>query len=222
MGIISIFASGLDASHILIYLGAWLIAIVVAIVCHEFAHCWTAVKMGGDTPRLAGRLTLNPAKHFDALGFVFLILLGFGWAKPVPINSRNFRNIKKGEILVSLSGVLTNFVLCIIFVLCYSLCALFLDTSILILEFLEIMFYYLACTNLFFAVFNLLPLYPLDGFNLIAAFCRYDNKFIVFMRKWSFVILLVLLLTGVLGWVLGLFADLIIGNLLALFTMIFV
>ena len=160
-------------------------------------------------------------KHFDALGFVFLIILGFGWAKPVPINSNNFRNVRKGEVVVGISGILTNFVLCIIFTLCYSLCALFLDATGLFFEFLQIMFYYLACTNLVFAVFNLLPLYPLDGFNLIAAFCRYDNKFVVFMRQWSWVIMLLLLLTGALGWLLGAFSNLIIGNLLKLFTIIF-
>lgn len=221
LGIINIFTSGLDAAHIFIYLGAWIIAIVVAIVCHEFAHSYAAVKMGDLTPKYAGRLTLNPAKHFDALGFVFLILIGFGWAKPVPINSNNFRNIRKGEVIVALSGILTNLVLCIIFTLCYSLCALFLDPTLLIFEFLQILFYYLACTNLIFAVFNLLPLYPLDGFNLVSAFCRYDNKFLAFMRQWSWVILLVLLITGALGWVLTAFSNLVIGNLLALFGMIF-
>lgn len=221
MGILDIFISGLDAAHIFIYLGAWLIAIVVAIVCHEFAHSYAAVKLGDMTPKYAGRLTLNPAKHFDSLGFLFLVLLGFGWAKPVPINSNNFRNIRKGEVIVGISGILTNFVLCIIFTLCYSLCAIFLDGSVLFFEFLQILFYYLACTNLVFAVFNLLPLYPLDGFGLIAAFCRYDNKFIVFMRKWSWIIMIVLLLTGALSWLLGAFTKLVIGNLLVLFTMIF-
>lgn len=217
MGIISIFNLGLDAAHIFVYLGAWLIAIVVAIICHEFAHSFAAVKLGDETPRLAGRLTLNPAKHFDALGFVFLVLVGFGWAKPVPINSRNFRNIRKGEIIVSLAGILTNLVLCILFTICYVLCAVYLTESVLFYEFLIIMFQFLAYTNLFFAVFNLLPLYPLDGFNMIAAFCRYDNKFIVFMRKWSFLIMLVLLLTGALNWILSAFSDLIIGNIVRIF-----
>lgn len=221
MGIFSIFASGLDAAHIFILLGAWIISITVAIVFHEFAHSYTAVKMGDNTPKIAGRLTLNPVKHFDAMGFVFLIILGFGWAKPVPINSNNFRNIKKGEILVALSGILTNLVLCIVFTLCYTLCVGFLDTSLLFNEFLIYLFFYLSAINLCFAVFNLLPLYPLDGFNLVSAFCRYDNPFIQFMRKWSFVIMLVLLISGAFGWILNAFSNLIIGNLMVLFSMIF-
>ncbi len=218
MGIFTILFSGLDAAHIFAFLGAWIIAITVAIVFHEFAHSFTAVKMGDETPRMAGRLTLNPAKHFDALGFVFLIILGFGWSKPVPINSNNFRNVRKGEVLVSLSGIITNFILFIIFLFCYVLCMLYLDSTVFFYEFLQMMFFYLASTNLFFAVFNLLPLYPLDGFNFIRAFCRYDNKFIQFMYKWSFLIMLVLLLTGALGWLLGNFANVVINGFLSLFT----
>ena len=218
MGIFTILFSGLDAAHIFAFLGAWIIAITVAIVFHEFAHSFTAVKMGDETPRMAGRLTLNPAKHFDALGFVFLIILGFGWSKPVPINSNNFRNVRIGEVLVSLSGIITNFILFIIFLFCYVLCMLYLDSTVFFYEFLQMMFFYLASTNLFFAVFNLLPLYPLDGFNFIRAFCRYDNKFIQFMYKWSFLIMLVLLLTGALGWLLGNFANVVINGFLSLFT----
>ncbi len=218
-GIISILISSDSAVEIFMLLGAWIIAIVVAIVCHEFAHAYTAVKMGDMTPKMAGRMTLNPIKHFDALGFVFLIILGFGWAKPVPINANNFRNIRKGEVLVSISGILTNFVLCIIFSVCFALTALLLDSAVLFYEFLQAVFQFLAYTNLCFAVFNLLPLYPLDGFNLIRAFCRYDNKFIQFMYKWSFLILIILLLTGVLGWVMSAFGDLVIWGIVDLFAL---
>ncbi len=218
MGILNIFFSNLDAAHIFILLGAWLIAIVVAIVCHECAHSFVAVKMGDMTPKYAGRLSLNPARHFDALGFVFLVILGFGWAKPVPINPNNFRNVKKGEILVSLAGIVTNFILCIIFTVCAALCFLYLDSSVLFYYFLQYVFYFLAATNLCFAVFNLLPLYPLDGFNLIRAFCRYDNKFIQFMYKWSFLIMLVLLISGLFGWIISLFTDAVIGGIFGLFN----
>lgn len=216
-GILDIFINGGDAAHIFVLLGAWLIAIVVAIVCHEFAHSFAAVKMGDMTPKYAGRLSLNPARHFDALGFVFMVLIGFGWAKPVPINSNNFRNVKKGEIIVSLAGVLTNFILCIIFTVCAALCIAYLDSSVLFFYFLRQVFYFLAATNLCFAVFNLLPLFPLDGFNLIRAFCKYDNKFIQFMYKWSFLIMLVLLLTGAFGWVLNAFTRAVIGGIFGLF-----
>ena len=157
-------------------------------------------------------------KNFLCYLWRFLIILGFGWSKPVPINSNNFRNVRIGEVLVSLSGIITNFILFIIFLFCYVLCMLYLDSTVFFYEFLQMMFFYLASTNLFFAVFNLLPLYPLDGFNFIRAFCRYDNKFIQFMYKWSFLIMLVLLLTGALGWLLGNFANVVINGFLSLFT----
>ena len=221
MGIIDIFFSNLGWEQILIYLGAWLIAITVGIVVHEFAHCYAAVKMGDDTPKFAGRLTLNPAKHFDPLGFLFLVLIGFGWAKPVPINSSNFRNVRKGEVVVSLAGILTNLVLSIIFLFLYVVCATFLDPSVLFYEFLIMLFNFLASVNFVLAIFNLLPIYPLDGFNFVAAFCRYDNKFVVFMRNYGSWILLLLLITGAFYFLINWLYDLILGNLAYAFSLMF-
>ena len=222
MGIIDIFTSGYDATKVIILLGAWLIAIVFGIVVHEYAHCLTAVKMGDNTPKLAGRLSLNPARHFDPLGFIFLAIIGFGWAKPVPINSSNFRNVRKGEVLVSLSGVLTNLVFSIIFTFLLVVCSLFLDQTILFFKFITILFEYLAMINFVLAIFNLLPIFPLDGFNLIAAFCRYDNKFVVFMRNYGQWILLLLLITGAFSYIINFMYVLVIDNLRHLFLLMFI
>ena len=221
MGIFSLISSGLDSATIIAMLFAWIISVTVALCAHEYSHALVAVKMGDNTPKMAGRLTLNPAAHFDAVGLLFMIILGFGWAKPVPIQSSNFRNIKKGEIWVSLSGVLTNLALCIISTFLYVLCFNLLDSSILFCQFLITLFLYSAMINFFFALFNILPIPPLDGFNFVAAFCKYDNKYIVFMRQYAMIIMLVLLGVIMLTDVFSIIANFVIGNLVALFSMIF-
>ena len=214
--------SGLPFLEIIAFILAYMIALMFSFCAHEFSHAFVAFKLGDPTARSLGRVSLNPLKHIDGLGFLCLILFGFGWAKPVPINPNNFRNVRKGEIIVSLAGVITNFILCIVFTICAALCIAYLDSGVLFFYFLQQVFYFLAATNLCFAVFNLLPLYPLDGFNLIRAFCKYDNKFIQFMYKWSFLIMLVLLLTGAFGWVLNAFTDVVIGGIFSLFGIIIV
>ncbi len=221
LGIITIFGSGMGAVEILVYLGAWLIAITVGLVAHEWAHSYTAVKMGDNTPKIAGRLSFNPARHFDPLGFLCLVLVGFGWAKPVPINSNNFRNIKKGEVLVSLAGIITNLILFLIFTFLYVICFVFLDPSVLFFEFLTILCQFLATINFVLAIFNILPIYPLDGFNFIASFCRYDNKFVVFMRNYGSIILLILLLSGAFYFLINWLYGAVFVNLANLFLMIF-
>ena len=90
----------------------FLISVVVffiSLAMHEFAHGFVAYKMGDPTPKMAGRVTLNPFKHLDLMGFLFFIFFGFGWAKPMPVNPLNFKKYKKGVRLVSIAGVLTNF-----------------------------------------------------------------------------------------------------------------
>ncbi len=170
---------------------------------------------------MAGRMTLNPAAHFEPLGFLLMLILGFGWAKPVPIESRNFRNIKKGEVLVSISGVLTNIVLCIIFSFLYVLCFHLLDSSIVICQFILLLLRFSAMINFFFALFNIIPIFPLDGFNFVAAFCRYDNKFIVFVRQYAMFLMLALLVIIMFTDVFSIAADFVVGNLMSLFDMIF-
>ena len=115
MGIYSIFTSEYSWQIKLVVLFAYLISILVAIVCHEFAHAYVAYKNGDDTAKLSGRMTLNPAAHFDPFGFLCLLLLGFGWAKPVPVDEMKFRNIKKGRLLVGFAGVTANIILAVVF-----------------------------------------------------------------------------------------------------------
>ena len=222
LGIWTIFTSGYSIEIIFALLVAWLIAIVFSITAHEYAHALTAYKMGDPTAKMAGRMSLNPAKHLDPIGAICLVLFGFGWAKGVPINPNLFRNYRKGQVLVSLSGILTNLVLGIIFTFLSVVVHLFLDDSVYFWFFVQELFQYLAVINYVLAVFNILPIYPLDGFSFLEAFLRYDNKFLVFMRKYGMIILLILLLMGIISLLMNFVIYVFYGLLGGLFERIFV
>jgi len=134
-------------------------ALLIALTIHEYAHARVAVWLGDDTPKVMGRLTLNPIAHLDPFGLIMLWLFKFGWAKPVPINPNNFKNWRKGTILVSLAGPGANIMLaffCIVFkVILFKLQWIPYELALVI----DLTYSY----NLIFAVFNLIPLPPLDG-----------------------------------------------------------
>ncbi len=187
------YLAGLSAGEACLLLLAYCIAIVVAMTAHEFMHSYTAYKMGDNTPKAYGRLTLNPLAHFDALGILCFVIFGFGWAKPVPINTLNFRNHKKGTIWVSLSGVLTNLAIAFVLSAFYVLVVALMPDS-LGKFFLYYLFGFGVIINIALAIFNLLPIYPLDGFNFVNAFLRYDNKYVEFNMRYGMILLMVVIL----------------------------
>jgi len=165
--------------------------IIFAISFHEMAHAYAADAMGDPTPKMAGRLTPNPLKHLDPVGFLCMLLFRFGWAKPVPINPNNFQNRRKGVISVALSGSLTNLLLGFISLVVIYIVTPFANTTLLII--LQYMYIY----NLFFGIFNLIPIPPLDGSQILVEFLSpsASMKYRQFTR-YSMFILMILIFTG--------------------------
>ena len=155
--------------------------ILIAITFHEFAHAFAADKLGDDTPRRQGRLNLNPFTHLDLFGTIMLVFAGFGWGKPVEINSRNFnRNISlsKAEAIVAAAGPIMNFILAIIFEIITCTIAKFvpsfyLSTTGIIVDSILTS---IVITNIGLGIFNLIPLPPLDGSKILGGFLSYNAK----------------------------------------------
>ncbi len=174
--------------------------ILLAISVHEFSHGYAAVKLGDNTPLLQGRLTLNPLKHIDPLGFLCLLLVGFGWAKPVMINPSNFKNPRRDDLMVSLAGPLSNFIMAFIFVGLMKLVDMFLPVTSLT-QIIWAVFNGTVTINLVLMVFNLLPIPPLDGHHILgslggAPVWNFYNKYYEYLR-FGMLLLIVFRVIGV-------------------------
>lgn len=202
MFLYNLLRSGSSISTIIVAVVALAIAATFSIIMHECAHGVAAGWCGDKTAKYAGRITLNPVKHVDVKGLLMLLLFGFGWAKPVPINPSNFKNRKKGMILTSIAGVTTNLILAGVFLLIMYLVApsivyIFPNDAGIVNVLKEFCFYLLLFfiqINMMLALFNLLPIYPLDGFRLLNEFLPNGNKFSDFMFRYGGFVLLGLLL----------------------------
>ena len=167
-----------------------LVAILLAIILHELAHGYMALWQGDQTAKMRGRLSLNPASHFDPLGFLMLIFARIGYARPVPVNPNNFRHKKRGMILVSISGVALNLILAFISVGFFVLFANLINVATTNFAFnacyyMASFFNWFVIINLNLALFNLLPIYPLDGHNFLESIAGPTNKVIKFIRAWG-------------------------------------
>ncbi len=190
--------SGLPFIQVLALIIAYVIALMIAFCSHEFSHAYIAYKMGDPTAKALGRLTLNPLKHIDPIGFLCLLLFGFGWAKPVEINPLHFKNYRKGLVCVSLAGVTANLILAFVFSGIYFFVGqLLLASTNLLMIFLYYLILYVITLNISLFVFNLLPIFPLDGFNFIKAITPNNNGFVNFLQRYGTIILLIFLITPV-------------------------
>lgn len=180
--------------------------VLIAITFHEFAHGYVAYKLGDNTAKQQGRLSLNPFAHLDPVGTLMLLVAGFGWGKPVEVNPRNYTrkiSMEKGEAIVSLAGPLMNFVLAIVFSLIYFAIYKFASISFIASTIGSIIILLLSSTisiNIGLGVFNLIPLPPLDGSKIIMPFLPNKAKQFFINNEQIFYIIFVLLwISGIAG-----------------------
>lgn len=196
--------NGMPFSRILAFIVGYIFAIVIVFSLHEYAHALTAYKLGDITPKAMGRLTINPIKHIDVYGLIGFLVVGFGWAKPVEVNPLHFKKYRRDMFLVSIAGVLTNLVLAFVFSGLFFFFYYFVaktdatgafyysnDLLYLIHYFLE----YSVVLNIASFCFNLIPIYPLDGFNAMKSLFRLNNNFLNFMYRWGNLILVLIIIT---------------------------
>lgn len=208
---------------LVIYGVAYIMALFIAMPFHEFAHAWVAKKEGDYTATALKRCTLAPHAHIDPIGFLFLVFAGFGWAKPVPIDARNFKRGKLSKFLVAIAGIVMNLILGTVFLFIYVLIikidANFYTSCLygqLLKEFLNLS----VVLNYALAFFNLLPIYPLDGFRIVETFSKYDNAFLAFMRRNSMFIFFIVLISSLFTIYIRYTAGVVIELLLKLFITI--
>lgn len=147
--------------------------IIIGLSFHEFAHAFTSDRLGDPTPRRQGRVTLNPLAHIDWMGFIALLLLGFGWGKPVQIDPSYYKNRRRDEFLVGIAGVTMNFILAVLFSLPLRLMRT--AGSAAVVQDLIFIIYYAVMINLVLMVFNLIPCPPLDGWGLLTQVFKLDR-----------------------------------------------
>lgn len=231
---------------------------LIAISCHEWGHAWMANKCGDPTARLMGRMTINPLAHLDPFGFLMMLIAGFGWAKPVPVNPRNFRKYRRDDLLVSLAGIAMNLILfCVGCIVMYAIVGMalykaslntfmdayyitdYLGRQVFVIggsyipmsdllvyapylsEFLiggvfgDITMYayqmlmYFTLTNLVLAIFNLIPVPPLDGFHVLDDTILHRTRFRMTYRAQQTLsaVLILLIVTGMTGEIIGFFQE---------------
>ncbi|MDR0905678.1 MAG: site-2 protease family protein [Oscillospiraceae bacterium] len=184
------------------------LSVIPALLCitfHELSHGFVALKLGDTTARDMGRLTLNPIKHIDIFGLVMMVAFGFGWAKPVPVDMRNFKNPKRGMAVTALAGPVSNILLAAVFFALYGVAAAFAPASSgsafdVILQ----MVARTAMLSVALAVFNIIPIPPLDGSKVLFALLP-DRAYSKLMRveRYGFIILMVVIYTNILDSTIG-------------------
>lgn len=195
----------------------------LAISIHEFAHGWAAYKLGDNTAKYSGRLSLNPLAHFDLVGTISLLIFRFGWAKPVPINPNNFKNRRKGIIIVSLAGPFANLISAVVFAFILAIAGKLMGfpsfnsifgvsgylfsggiTSVRGIAVMLPILYYCVILNIGLMAFNLIPIPPLDGSKVLLELLPYRAREVFYnFERYSFLILMILLVTDTLNPILS-------------------
>ena len=187
-----------DILGLLLYLCMMLLAVCVAISFHEWAHAYAAYKLGDPTAKNMGRMTIDPTKHLNPWGLLCFVVFRIGFAKPVMVNSRNLKKFRRDDVIISLAGPLMNVALSFVFYGILFFCIHF-KANFYLVQALT----YIVVTNISFAIFNVLPIPPLDGFHVVSSlFVRKSYKVVDFLNRFGFIILFVLCISGALDGVL--------------------
>lgn len=203
----------LQAIDLIVYILSITYVCLCATPLHEFAHAFVAVKLGDDTPKLRGRVTINPMAHVDPIGILMIFLFGFGYAKPVEVRMRNFKNPKRDMAIVALAGPLSNFIQAFVYL---SVSAVFsivmITTGIKPVQYICTFFTFAALINIRLGVFNMIPVPPLDGSRLLTALLPSKAYFkIMQYERYISLGLMLLLFTGVLSKPLTIISDFVYG-----------
>lgn len=193
-------------------------ALLLALTIHEYAHAAVADSLGDPTPRYLGRLTMNPLKHLDVVGTMMLLFAGFGWAKPVPVNPTYFKDGRKSMMAVAFAGPGSNFLLAFIALVLTAAFGTFGYAKSGIYTFL----FWVQLYNVWFALFNLIPIPPLDGSKILMSVLpgRYAYQYMQ-IEQYGSIILIVLVFSGVTGMILRPLARVIIGSMQLVVNSIF-
>lgn len=188
-----------DFGGFLMNLIAGLPGIVIAMVIHEYSHARVADLLGDYTPRLQGRLTLNPAAHVDPIGLLMLFIVHFGWAKPVQINPYNLQNPRRDDILISLAGPASNLIVSFVALIIFTLMIKF---DFPISEGVLVVFKLIIIYNINFAIFNMLPIPPLDGSHILRNLLPYElARQFENLERYSLIFMIIIIATPVLSYV---------------------
>ncbi len=203
---------------------------LIALTFHELAHGWVSTKLGDPTPRIQGRMTLNPLAHLDLFGTILMIITGFGWAKPVEVNPMYYKDRKKGMALVGIAGPIANFILAIVGTFLWLLpyfIAQIAGGSLpeWFANGFNYFMYLFIIRNLCFMVFNLIPIPPLDGSRIIGMFLR-DKAYysLLSFERYSMILIMILSLTGMFDRIIGtgvnFFFNLILKGITSIFGLV--
>ena len=214
---------GSGFAHTVLGIVALLMALFIAIPFHEFAHAWVAKTQGDYTASAYKRCTPAAFAHFDLSGFLMMMIFGFGWAKPVPVNPQNYKHGRRSQFLVSIAGIVMNLTLGIVFLFIHML-IMKIDGSIFTNSLYGYMLYmflmYSFTLNIGLAIFNLLPIYPFDGYNMIDSMCRFDNAYLRFAKRYSTLLFILIIVTGIYDLFYGFVLDKLFNVLVNLFSKI--